>query len=480
MKDQHLILLKLLETELAKTILPAAGNDMSRQIATVSGCLLSRWLVEEKLASQLRNEAIQSFAALLPALQNQIDAGLHRQLEQCLAVAVVETWPQIDALLQQVTGALLTENTPASRKLAGQLIAVDARLRDHQETAYQERRKVKPEGNTFDLGGLSEEQQACLLTFIIQRFPAETRLRITGVKPIAGGYSKQTIFIDLADNVTLPNKIVMRRDAPYVTSGTSVTMEYPVIEKVYAGGVAVAQPLALEASGKVLGTPFMLTSRVTGYNFGDYLFVTESNPVLSLDLAQKIACLHTVPIDGLEYVLEGGVISPRERVLAEIEVLDAAWQALTHYQSYTVQTAFNWLRRNVDLADGQRVIVHREIGMHNMLVRDDRIVGIFDWELCVIGARAEDVAYTYHMVRQLGDWEAFVTCYEKAAGVTLDRRQLDYYILWGMLRIAVLIARAGDAVIGGHVDNIQILYVGEYYTQTLIQRIAAKLPDVLT
>ena len=65
------------------------------------------------------------------------------------------------------------------------------------------------------------------------------------------------------------------------------------------------------------------------------------------------------------------------------------------------------------------------------------------------------------------------------ARVTINRLQLDYYILWASIRVAVLIARLGDEVFRGNIENIQLYYIGDHLAQKLIQRAAKKLAEVL-
>lgn len=479
METRHHILFKLLEAEFSKTLVPGTSNDMARQIATVSGRLLSRILAEQTTLPAMETEAISSVRTLLPQLRGQIDVDLYQAIEQGLADKANVSWDDIQILLEKAVRALIGRNDAASNKLAGQLIAIDSRLRAQHEAACNARCEVKPASDEgWDLSKFTEQQQAAVLDFLKQRFPAETRLTISGARPMAGGFGKQTVFISLDNNDLLPSTLVLRRDSPYAQAGASVTEEYPIIERMYAAGVPVAKPYALEDTGKVLGTKFMLTAAIEGRNLGDAITV-ERNPAVAIDLARVLARLHSVPITGLETTLAGGTISVRERMLAELDQREGFLKGLKHYHSYTVQAALDWLKLNVHLADAPKVIIHRDIGMHNALVHNDRISAILDWESAAIGAPADDLGWLYYTVCQLGDWETFLDVYQKEAGITLDRRQLDYYILWKTLYIAIVVARLGDAVVSGHINNIQLMYIGDHLRESLINRAAAKFAEIL-
>jgi aminoglycoside phosphotransferase (APT) family kinase protein len=476
MDVSNLVLLKLLERELSKTLAPATNSAIARLIATLAGGLVSRRLVEQTSSPAFREAAANELRALLPELSGAVDAELYADASSRIASAC---WPEIDVVLQKMVSRLLAKRVAASNKLAGELIAIDARLRERQEAAYRERvDSVSSVGEQWDPSKFSVGQQSSLLQFIRQRFPSEADVVIASVDPLAGGFSKQTVFINLLDTVSLPGSIVLRRDPPYVTSGSSVTTEYAVLEKMYAASVPVAQPLALEDTGRVLGTKFMLSTRVDGSNIGDSMVVPR-NPEVAADLARAVALIHAVGVKGLESLLPGGTTSVRERVLAEIKVDDESWKGLRHFQSYTVQAALDWLRLNIDLADGPKVISHRDIGMHNVLVHDNKITGILDWETVAIGTRAEDLGMLYNAATQLSDWETFIRAYEKEAGVQMDRRQLDYYVIATLIRILLLVARLGDAVLSEKLANIQLMYVGDCIKENLIGRVASKLAQVL-
>src|SRR5690606_13655478 len=117
-----------------------------------------------------------------------------RQFETALDSAAAD-WPQLEDAFGEVTGSLLSGDA-ASARLAGRLIAIEARLRDGREAAWVEWSSRKTAATVAESAELDENQQARLLDFIKQRFPRETGLRIVAVKPLLGGFSKHTLFID--------------------------------------------------------------------------------------------------------------------------------------------------------------------------------------------------------------------------------------------------------------------------------------------
>jgi aminoglycoside phosphotransferase (APT) family kinase protein len=319
-----------------------------------------------------------------------------------------------------------------------------------------------------------------LLDFLKRQFPGEKNLQIASVKPLTGGFSKQTLFVNLAGNAELPERLVMRRDPPYVTQGTSVSMEFPILQQVHAAGIRVPKPWAVEPTGDLLGTPFMLLAFAPGGVIGDFLVVHQPSRGVALNMARLIAQLHQVPIAKLEGLLPGGGKSVRERMRGELEGLDAMWKKVRYQKAYAVQAALDWLQSNLDLADGPRKLAHRDVGVHNLLVNDGEISAVLDWETVVIGTPAEDIAYAHYQIVQMMDWDEFVAEYEKAAGVRLDRRQLDYYMLYASIRIAVGASSMVDPVFSGDRSSLLHFFIGDYFVQTLLNRVSAKLAEVLS
>ena len=465
---------------MGRTVIPGAGNDASRQIASMALQELQRIQLDETVVLQLRADAVVAYRALLPGLRGNIDAASCDALERTLGAATPD-WQAIDSALAAVAAALQASDNEPSRKLAGQLIAIDSRIRVGKEQAWAEhKKKPLPDAAAGGLGDLSNEQKDRLLDFLKQKFPSETALKVASVRPLNGGFSKQTLFVDLTGNVELPACLVMRRDPPYETQGTSVSMEFPILQKVHAAGVSVPKPYALDATGNVLGTPFMLLSLVDGRILGDFLVVHEPSRALGLNMAHQVADLHRVPIDELADLLPGGNLSPGDRVLGEIQKHEAMWQKVVYEKNYVVQAALDWLKHNIVLADGPRALVHRDIGLHNLLVHQDRVAAFLDWETVVVGTPAEDVAYSYYPIVQMMDWNEYVAAYQKAAGVIFDKRQLDFYILWASLRIFIGLRSMVDPVYSGERQSLLHFYIGDYFGQTLMNRVSAKLAEVLS
>src|SRR5690606_23718509 len=189
--------------------------------------------------------------------------------------------------------------------------------------------------------------------------------------------------------------------------------------------------------------------------------------------------LHAAPFGDIESHLAGGTTSVTERMAGEIEICEATWKSVIHEKSYVVQAALDWLKRNIDLAEGRRAVVHRDIGVHNPLINSHDVSAIVDWETVAVRDPEEDVRCAYYRPIQVVEWPEFLAAYEKAAGFYVDRRQLDYYMLWSAVRILPTICKNVDPVFRGGRGSLADYYLGDQVVQILIQRIASKLTEML-
>ena len=477
MQAHQRIYLALLRQELDRSIVPACSTDMAKQISMCGSRLLSRVLADEISGPEISREAITAYRSLLPRLREQLGTPDLATFEQELAAA--GDLPSLDRALATVCRSLLGPGDLPGRHLASRLVAIDATVQSRREEAYQ-RQLFEPSKTvgSRNIGGLTLDEQDRVLQLLRDQYADNPDLEFETITPVAGGFSKQTLFLSLKNNVTLPDVIVMRRDSGYSASRTSVSREYPIIKALYHAGVAVPKPFAIEGSGALVGSKFILTARLTGRNIGDPLEVSTPNAEATIDLAHKIAALHRVPVTSIGDTLGDPSLSVCDRVLAEIERLKTSWNRLP-FESFVMDAAFEWLRANICDADGSQSIVHRDIGPHNFLVDGDEVTGFLDWEVCAIGNPLEDLGYAHYTVSQMGDWQTFLSTYEQAAGFKVDERQLNFYVLWGQVRLLVLISEAKAAIWHDLLPDLQFAYVGEHYSQRISQRIAGKLKTLL-
>src|SRR5690606_2641717 len=90
------------------------------------------------------------------------------------------------------------------------------------------------------------------------------RLRVESAQLPADGRSKQAILVNIHDAHDLPDQLVLRQDWAAAVTGTSVAMEFAVLERLHRAGVRVPEPLLAEPGSKPLDAPFIVVGRLPG------------------------------------------------------------------------------------------------------------------------------------------------------------------------------------------------------------------------
>jgi aminoglycoside phosphotransferase (APT) family kinase protein len=79
----------------------------------------------------------------------------------------------------------------------------------------------------------------------------------------------------------------------------------------------------------------------------------------------------------------------------------------------------------VDTAD--RVLVHADLGLHNVVMQGDDVAGVFDYDGAGFADRHHDFRYLTFLCEREHMLEAALAIYEAATGRKLDRRRIELY-----------------------------------------------------
>ena len=282
---------------------------------------------------------------------------------------------------------------------------------------------------------LNASQIQALEFWLRKKFPTEKKLVTGAIKNIVGGGSKMTLIVGLGDTEKLPAEIVLRVDRADSVVGSTVVDEYFLIELMHQVGMPVPQPYAMETDTEILGAPFVVLERCEGHNIGDWTEVNEPSRGFALDLAQALAKLHRISVDKAGDRLAGANVATSERMMQEIAGFESNWRA-SGQPMVALELAYAWLKEHIDFADGQRAIVHGDVGCHNMLGTRQHLTALLDWETAVAGNPAQDLTYAQPTVEQMMPWDEFLAEYERAGGVVPSDNEMDFYALWrGVFRM---------------------------------------------
>lgn len=246
------------------------------------------------------------------------------------------------------------------------------------------------------------------------------------VRAILGGFSKRTLMVSaILDGA--PADIVLRQ-VPLGRSARSLTPEYQVLTAAYAAGITVPEPLWIEPEENALGGPFFVTRRAAGATIGDVWGADEVSKELALDVARTFAQLHALPVERLT-----PPISPRSTPEQLAETL--TWQENTLIKrgipvEPVLGALLTWLRGHLPPAPERVSLLHGDAAFSNLLVADDRVTALLDWEASHLGDPAEELAYLRPSIEPSLAWEDFLAEYLSAGGRAPDPAALRFHEVW--------------------------------------------------
>ena len=310
-----------------------------------------------------------------------------------------------------------------------------------------------------------------LSVYLARRFPSLPKDAIARFAIAPGGHVKQTAIFALVPNEILPTRLVLRRDLSDSITGTTVIDEFPIIERAFSLGLPVPKPIFLEKDREPLDGAFMVMTEVTDAVGAGTYFPEERRlaprtvgPEYGHDVASVLARLHSGT------ATKGGkAVDFTEQVKKHY----ASWCALQSPPfSLSMELSYAWLLSHPLPPDRPQCFVHGDIGSHNIMVRDGRLVALLDWELAADGDPAVDLALCRMML--LPDtmpWPEFKQEYIAAGGdpVACDESAVAYYCVWTYLKHGLMNATLRNLYLQGGRDDLVAAVVGGHYFHRLMQ-----------
>jgi len=326
------------------------------------------------------------------------------------------------------------------------------------------------------------EQLAPFLAEFIKRASHARQVRVENLRLLTGGASRQTwsfdgIIEDAAGQVvTLP--LVLRSDPQEGPQGLmDRSLEYRVIEAVYAEGVLVPKPYFLGDDS--LRVPFFIMERIEGETIPRRLFrepsYSQARQVMTKQLGARLARIHRVPVE--KYRLEGlpapqAGNSPAEE---EINLYEEMYHTMAREPHPAFELAFRWLRQHLPQKQ-ERVLVHGDYRMGNIIFGPEGVRAILDWELAHIGDPMEDLGWICvrswrfgndHLpVGGVGTREEFQRAYEEAGGYTMDPARVHFWEIFGNLRWGVICLNMTQPFLDGQNPSVELAAIGRRTAET--------------
>jgi aminoglycoside phosphotransferase (APT) family kinase protein len=279
--------------------------------------------------------------------------------------------------------------------------------------------------------------------YLLKRFPGFSPSGIRNFRFVPGGSSNLTAIFDVEPNDILPTRLVLRCNKSWSLTGKRVADEFILLQHLCDSGVPVPKPILAEQDTSILGGSFLIVTEIedAGSSGDAFPELSDNYPNLGAEfgreLAQLLAGLHKAKIPAAAVGFDVAPPDPS----ATVRALHALWTSKDRPPlSVAADLGFAQLLSHPLPKNRPRSIVHGDINVRNLMIRDGHIAALVDWELARPGDPAEDIGYCRLMLLQhVIAWDDFVAEYVNAGGdpAACDPYAVNYYGLLAHVRNTV-------------------------------------------
>ncbi|MEQ9507384.1 MAG: phosphotransferase family protein [Hyphomonas sp.] len=292
--------------------------------------------------------------------------------------------------------------------------------------------------------GTGNEIEKPLAAWAAAHFGAEAQLK--SLKRLSGGASQETWAFDV-DAAGTTNALILRRApggvaAARSSDAVSLAIEAELLGATTKAGVRVPEVLHVSPPGSELGEAFVMR-RVAGETLGRKILRDDEYKIartrLTRDCGEALAGIHAVPTAELTALPRS--LGPEQ--IAKYEDI---------YRSFELprpvfELAFSWLKANAP-APAAPVLVHGDFRLGNLIVNEEGLGAVLDWELAHIGDPREDIAWlcvnswrfghSEKRVGGFGDLPEMLEAYAAAGGAKFTASEIDWWEILGSLKWGVM------------------------------------------
>ena len=245
--------------------------------------------------------------------------------------------------------------------------------------------------------------------------------RINSIEQFKGGQSNPTYKI-----ITESKSLVLRRKPPgkLLPSAHAVDREYKVMTALYETDVPVPRTYGLCEDDDIAGTSFFVMDFLDGDLFWDPMIPSLSNKDRTEIYQNKnktLAQLHSVDYKNIGLEDYG---KPGNYVARQVSRWSKQYRASETDDIEAMNNLIEWLPKNIP-DDDETSIVHGDYRLDNMILKNNNVMGILDWELSTLGHPIAD--FSYHCL----SWRTQEAFWDQARlkelGVPSEKEYMNMY-----------------------------------------------------
>jgi len=233
------------------------------------------------------------------------------------------------------------------------------------------------------------------------------------------------------------------------SGGLSLNHEASVVTLAYENGVSAPQVIGRLTADDDLGVGFVM-ARIEGEALPYKLF-KDPNYAGALakfteQCAEQLAKIHAIAPARVTVDLPALTI---EQNLSNLKAALDMFGVQIPIYSY----ALNWLEKNIP-DEVPACLLHGDFRMGNLLIDNNGMSAVLDWELAHIGDPAEDLAWLCMPSWRFGNYDRAVggvgqiddllAAYQRVSGQTIDRQRFNFWLVYATLRWGMMTLKMTD------------------------------------
>jgi len=442
--DDRALYYRQLRETIRNDFVPELTSAHAKDAAALVDRILAEFVVEEEHASALSAE----FGAAFDALLQPHDRAAR-------APVAPDRFNELRRLAADEVGRTAGSTDTVERERARALVETEHRFLEQVDRLRSAALAARADGTEPRAASECSVTNEQITDYLRRRLDHSPNVTVERAAVVPGGRSKETILVSLRGTRELPSEVILRKDRPVGLLQTRAADEYAVIKAVHDfGGVPVPEPFFAERDDHGLGEgTFLVMERVRGEKAGEFFpdlaAPAQHRPEIGRQLASALARLHALPLDRLGATgLDAAPAVTEQSVISGVDAIVQRIDELTGPPCATVPLAREWLVEHVSdvVPASGPALLQGDFGFHNMLIDDDRVTALVDWEAAAIGPPARELAAAWAAVTVLLPWDDFVDAYVRAGGSpeAADPRAVAYY------RVLSALGGFMASRIGGH------------------------------
>lgn len=293
------------------------------------------------------------------------------------------------------------------------------------------------------------------------------------------GWSRNTFSITVnweTDGTEYAKRFALRSESEGGVLDTDLKQEFQVMEAVQNTGVPVPETYWFEDDEDVIGAPFFVVGHVDGeapnaWRGSDRerletAWADDSDlPEQFVDIA---AAIHTVSPEEVPFLDQPDAIEVVER---EINFWADKYAGFDLRNEPIIDEAICWFRNNPPAVE-ELTLVHGDFRIGNMLLDEDDITAVLDWEMARVGDPHYDLGYSSmpYLAGKLIDEQTDLVCalleqdwyydrYEEATGRGVDRYAVQYWEAFSIFVMVTILLTGVDRYNKAESDDVRQVWL---------------------